>query len=89
MTDENLIDATVIKFGGSKGRDWVMRIIIRDEEKDVRIEFNREAYPSCLPDDFAREVADILCRCGYLSEFKSDRGWSFLPERDDGVGGER
>jgi len=68
MSEE--IDDTILKFGGTKGNDWVMRIIIRDEGKDARIEFNREAYPDCLADDFAREVAAVLCGLGFLNEIK-------------------
>ena len=61
--------ATTMSFGANPDK-WVMRIIIEDEGKDARIVFNREAYPDCLADEFAREVGEILCRCGFLREIK-------------------
>jgi hypothetical protein len=60
-----------ICFTPGNGMPWVMKICNTDV--GVKIEFNREAYPDCLPEDFAGAVAKILAQSGYLDVFYKGR----------------
>lgn len=50
-TEENI----GITFKSANGFPWVMRLT-----PGGQVQFNREAYPKLCPDDFAKEVVNIL-----------------------------
>lgn len=50
---------------------WFMRIIRR--EGGPIVEFNHEAYPDALPNDFAKAFGTILMQTGWLDKFIDDR----------------
>lgn len=60
VSEEN-VQQHWITFGGSNG--WLMRI---STKPDCLIEFNLKDYPDLLPSDFAKEVAKILSKAGYI-----------------------
>ena len=46
---------------------WVMKIVRNDN--GCQVLFNTEEYPNCLPDDFAKAIAHVLCQSGWLDEY--------------------
>ncbi len=52
---ENPSTTDGITFSSIESQPWIMRLT-----PEGKIEFNREAYPSFCPDDFAREVVKCL-----------------------------
>ena len=63
-------DPSVIEFILEEGKPWLMRL--EGNSGSPLIKFNTEEYPDCLPDDFAKAVVGILCRVGYISEYKEE-----------------